>query len=102
MAESEGLEPALRAHRGSAPCVPLCQPGKPLFPRAPSGDRIFILLFASQKYGGEGGIRTPVTIARKSGFESDAFDHSATSPGRKTFVLKRTVIVGEPNHLPQV
>ena len=31
--------------------------------------------------GGEGGIRTPVTIARKSDFESDAFDHSATSPG---------------------
>ena len=35
----------------------------------------------SFKNGGEGGIRTPVTIARKSDFESDAFDHSATSPG---------------------
>src|SRR5689334_10848887 len=31
--------------------------------------------------GGERGIRTPVTVARKSDFESDAFDHSAISPG---------------------
>ena len=38
------------------------------------------------KNGGEGGIRTPVTIARKSDFESDAFDHSATSPGGTSVV----------------
>ena len=30
--------------------------------------------------GGEGGIRTPGTVARTSHFECDAFDHSATSP----------------------
>ena len=32
-------------------------------------------------FGGEGGIRTPGTVARTSHFECDAFDHSATSPG---------------------
>ena len=31
-------------------------------------------------HGGEGGIRTPVTVTRKADFESAAFDHSATSP----------------------
>ena len=30
--------------------------------------------------GGEGGIRTPGTVARTSHFECDAIDHSATSP----------------------
>ena len=30
--------------------------------------------------GGEGGIRTPGTLARTSHFECDAIDHSATSP----------------------
>jgi hypothetical protein len=33
--------------------------------------------------GGERGIRTPVTVAGKSDFESDAFDHSAISPNGK-------------------
>jgi hypothetical protein len=32
------------------------------------------------KNGGEGGIRTPGTVARTSHFECDAIDHSATSP----------------------
>ena len=31
-------------------------------------------------FGGERGIRTPVTVARKPDFESGAFDHSAISP----------------------
>jgi hypothetical protein len=31
-------------------------------------------------FGGEGGIRTHVTVARKPHFECGAFDHSATSP----------------------
>ena len=31
-------------------------------------------------FGGEGGIRTPDTVARMPDFESGAFDHSATSP----------------------
>ena len=30
--------------------------------------------------GGEGGIRTHVTVTRKPHFECGAFDHSATSP----------------------
>jgi hypothetical protein len=30
--------------------------------------------------GGEGGIRTPDTVARMPHFECGAFDHSATSP----------------------
>jgi len=36
----------------------------------------------SQKkvFGGEGGIRTHVTVAGKPHFECGAFDHSATSP----------------------
>ena len=32
--------------------------------------------------GGEGGIRTPGTLARTPHFECGAIDHSATSPGR--------------------
>ena len=30
--------------------------------------------------GGEGGIRTPVTVARELDFESSTFNHSDTSP----------------------
>jgi hypothetical protein len=33
-------------------------------------------------FGGEGGIRTPDTVARMPHFECGAFNHSATSPGR--------------------
>ena len=33
--------------------------------------------------GGERGIRTPDTVARIPDFESGAFNHSATSPGRR-------------------
>ena len=32
--------------------------------------------------GGEGGIRTPDTVARMPHFECGAFNHSATSPGQ--------------------
>ena len=32
--------------------------------------------------GGEGGIRTPGTLARTPHFECGAIDHSATSPGQ--------------------
>ena len=41
--------------------------------------------------GGEGGIRTPDTVARMPHFECGAFDHSATSPIR---VLLRTGFAG--------
>jgi hypothetical protein len=34
----------------------------------------------SLRYGGEGGIRTPDTVARMPHFECGAFNHSATSP----------------------
>jgi hypothetical protein len=34
----------------------------------------------SMVVGGEGGIRTPDTVARMPHFECGAFDHSATSP----------------------
>ena len=33
-----------------------------------------------KEHGGEGGIRTPGTLASTSHFECDAIDHSATSP----------------------
>src|ERR1700730_7070175 len=36
--------------------------------------------FAVGKRGGEGGIRTPDTVARMPHFECGAIDHSATSP----------------------
>ena len=41
-----------------------------------------------QEAGGEGGIRTPGTLARTPHFECGAIDHSATSPGA-TAGLKR-------------
>ena len=34
-------------------------------------------------YGGEAGIRTLVTVTRKTAFEAAAFNHSATSPHRE-------------------
>jgi hypothetical protein len=37
-------------------------------------------LVISMVYGGEGGIRTPDTVARMPHFECGAFNHSATSP----------------------
>ena len=36
--------------------------------------------FAGARIGGEGGIRTPGTLASTSVFETDPFDHSGTSP----------------------
>ncbi len=35
---------------------------------------------ANEAIGGEGGIRTPDTVARMPHFECGAFNHSATSP----------------------
>ena len=35
---------------------------------------------SSQKFGGEGGIRTPVGCYTKAVFKTAAIDHSATSP----------------------
>ena len=36
--------------------------------------------YGPQGIGGEGGIRTPDTVARMPHFECGAFNHSATSP----------------------
>src|SRR5947209_3578457 len=38
-------------------------------------------MYLTQVRGGEGGIRTPDTVARMPHFECGAFNHSATSPG---------------------
>src|SRR4051794_28364177 len=54
--------------------------------------------------GGEGGIRTPDTVARMPHFECGAFDHSATSPrprgqcptGRALCIQAQTAIQGRP------
>ncbi len=42
--------------------------------------------------GGEGGIRTPGTLASTSVFETDPFDHSGTSPGKNAALLEITRI----------
>ncbi len=42
---------------------------------------LYNFLISQRKTGGEGGIRTPDTVARMPHFECGAFDHSATSPG---------------------
>src|SRR5581483_1502804 len=39
--------------------------------------------------GGEGGIRTPGTVARTHDFQSCTFDHSVTSPGARTAAAVR-------------
>jgi hypothetical protein len=44
---------------------------------------------AELKTGGEGGIRTPDTVARMPHFECGAFNHSATSPERKSQAASR-------------
>ena len=46
------------------------------------------------KIGGEGGIRTHVTVARKPHFECGAFDLSATSPRGRVERLKCTRSIG--------
>jgi hypothetical protein len=38
--------------------------------------------FRMLKFGGEGGIRTPDTVARMPHFECGAFNRSATSPNQ--------------------
>ena len=44
--------------------------------------------------GGEGGIRTPGTLARTPHFECGAIDHSATSPGPRGEAGERSVAFG--------
>src|SRR5271163_4199762 len=41
----------------------------------------YIIYIRCLDRGGEGGIRTPGTLARTPHFECGAIDHSATSPG---------------------
>lgn len=50
--------------------------------RAPFATRVKTLCFAANfsLAGGEGGIRTPDTLASMPHFECGAFNHSATSP----------------------
>jgi hypothetical protein len=40
-------------------------------------------------FGGEGGIRTPDTVARMPHFECGAIDHSATSPSNRYLSIFR-------------
>src|SRR5437773_3175524 len=42
--------------------------------------KMFYIRYLGEYYGGEGGIRTPDTVARMPHFECGAFNHSATSP----------------------
>jgi hypothetical protein len=57
--------------------IPCCMSGSR--PRGPSSPKI-----AGFQIGGGGGIRTPGTRERTTDFESAAFVHSATPPGRRT------------------
>ena len=43
---------------------------------------------SAERLGGEGGIRTPATVARRLVFETSAFNHSATSPQSKEHRFK--------------
>ena len=54
--------------------------------------------FAWRKDGGEGGIRTPGTVARTPHFECGAIDHSATSPRgvRQGVVPERALLAQRP------
>src|SRR5579871_2710815 len=49
----------------------------PPAPRSPLAAKMH-----KKKTGGEGGIRTPETLARLTVFKTAAFDHSATSPSK--------------------
>jgi hypothetical protein len=56
-----------------------------------------------KKIGGEGGIRTPGTLARTSHFECDAIDHSATSPlGVADALLAEVRGAANPKSLPRL
>ena len=46
------------------------------------GSRKLYIWQLNVKLGGEGGIRTPGSLATTSVFETDTFDHSVTSPSR--------------------
>ena len=52
-----------------------------------------------QKISGEGGIRTLVTVAGKSVFETDAFNHSATSPGGSDIISSGPVTEKRPSRV---
>ena len=80
-----GLDPAIhpfrkkplmrrRWTRGSSPRVT---------PECVSTSSGHALAIKDAATGGEGGIRTPDTVARMPHFECGAFNHSATSPGRR-------------------
>ncbi len=45
-------------------------------------------------FGGEGGIRTPGTLASTSVFETDPFDHSGTSPNRAANIAEQRNVTG--------
>jgi hypothetical protein len=56
--------------------------------RATGGARAISL---NIEFGGEGGIRTPDTVARMPHFECGAFNHSATSPEAETGLKKAQI-----------
>ena len=51
-----------------------------------SAHKIIRISKLSDVTGGEGGIRTPGTLAGTTDFESAAIDHSATSPRDANFI----------------
>src|SRR5207342_3341947 len=52
--------------------------------------------YNSLSRGGEGGIRTPDTVARMPHFECGAFNHSATSPRGKKLKWSRPYLAAAP------
>jgi hypothetical protein len=91
--EADASEPRPRAKptgpphpslRPILPCGPICG-----LDQMPSHNQLKSLaLFCHD--GGEGGIRTPGTLARTPHFECGAIDHSATSPGPTARRLERS------------
>ena len=61
---------------------------------ADEGQRVFFGLPAVglAEAGGEGGIRTPGTLAGTRDFQSRTFDHSVTSPGARSEVFQRPAV----------
>ena len=57
--------------------------------------RLLDLKIAIKMLGGEGGIRTHVTVAGKPHFECGAFDHSATSPRGLSRIWQGRVVDAE-------
>src|SRR5687768_11284640 len=71
---SSEIPPATKRHKNCHKREGLREPQKG---KGPCGKR---LCHTGRQDSGEGGIRTLVTLAGKSVFETDAFNHSATSP----------------------